>query len=452
MQPRAIALALGLLASAGAPAHAGIFEAPLDCVRPRLDLARGLCADPQLIALARETQASFDRAHVRLKAHPAVLETVVALNNDFVSSLRAFFDHDALNPAHALRRHRAFLDAVQPASGKNSLQGDWANPSVDLRISGGRKLSAKMRGWGFGNNAYVCDWETSVRPARVGWESDRGPKSDDVGLFYLRFRRQGEGLQVETPEQSERAPGDCPPWARFSGLFAPVSAKARLDRMPTWIIRADSGKTEKPKTIGDFLLLLPGRPFPEHAPDLTRDILFALLANKPVEGWTVARPKPDVIVIQSGAGADSVAFQFADADRETVEVIAFHKERWHLAEWRLRADRTTVFFAVLSVPRSVQRLFLTSRGGFRNGAPRDGAPVTDLTDDLRLHLERLGACRYFGVIRKAGPSLPQKEIDMNLASNKCGELAKLEAEIRERRARYPDALRVLDLGNQLAEE
>ena len=452
MRPRRlIALALGMLACAATPAHAGMFEAPLDCVRPRLDLMRGFCADPSLLALARDVQSSFDKAQSRLKGQPTLLETVIALNNDFVSGMRAFFDQDRMQPAHALRRHKAFLDAVQAPSGKGA-QGDWASANNDLAIVGGKKLTAKMRNWGFGQNAYACGWTSKATPIRGGWETDRGPKTADLGAFYVRMKRQGDGLQVETPEQSERAPDDCPPWASFSGLFAPVSARVRLDQMPGWIIESEKVTAEKPKSLWDFLLLLPGDPLPEHAPELTRDVLNALMADKPVEGWTIARPKPDAIVIGRGAGEDSVTFQFTDMDRNAVEVLAVRNGRWRLAEWRLRADRTTLFFSVPSLVMSVQRLFLSSRGGFKDGLPRDGLSVANLTDDLRQHIERLASCRYFGVIRKAGPSLPQKEIDMNRANSKCSELAELEAGIRERRAKYPDALRVLDLAKQLAED
>lgn len=254
------------------------------------------------------------------------------------------------------------------------------------------------------------------------------------------------------PRQSERAPDACPPWASFAGLFVPVAAGARIEHLPSWIITREAGQPPAPATLTEFLKRLPGAPFPEHAPDLTRDLLMALITGTSVEGWTIAHPKRETIVVGRAGGADSIAFQFADKEMQTVEMIALHKERWHLAEWSLRADRRTLFFSVPSLRRSVSRLFLTDRGGLRNGSPRDGLAPSDITEDLRQHIDRLSSCQYFGVTRQARPSLPQSEIDRNRASSRCAEIPALEAEIRERRAKFPDALRMLDLAKQLAEE
>ena len=88
MRRASLSFALALLVPFSAPARAEMFEGPLDCTKPRLSLARGLCADQQLLALARETQASFDQAKIRMKAHPALLTSVETLNVAFVSSLR----------------------------------------------------------------------------------------------------------------------------------------------------------------------------------------------------------------------------------------------------------------------------------------------------------------------------------------------------------------------------
>lgn len=57
--------------------------------RAPFHLMRGLCADPSLLALARDVQSSFDKAQSRLKGQPTLLETVIALNNDFVSGMLA---------------------------------------------------------------------------------------------------------------------------------------------------------------------------------------------------------------------------------------------------------------------------------------------------------------------------------------------------------------------------
>ena len=446
-----VAMAFAALMPLATPAHAEMFEDPLDCVKPRLKLVRGLCADPQLRDLARETRASFEKAQTRLKAHPALLASLRAINADLVSSLDVSFDQPELNPQLALARHKAILDAVQPTAGKG-IVGAWSGVGADIRITGGDRLSATMRSQGFGQNSYDCSWKTRIRPIKGGWETDRRMKGEDEGIFYVRMNRQEGGLELVAPQQSERAPDDCPPWASFAGLFVPVSSRAGIERMPGWIVKAEGAKGEAPKTIKEFLLLLPGQPFPEHAPDLTRAILFDLLAEKPVEGWGLSQPKPDVLVIARSSGAERIAFQFADPDRTSMEMIAFHNARWHLAEWHLRADKAHINFAVPSLTRAVQRLFLTSRGDFLNGAPRDGVEANVLPDDMRIHFNRMSACAYFGETRKAGPRLPQKEIDDKRASNKCAELAKSEADIRDKRGKYPDVLRMLDLANQLVSE
>lgn len=446
-------LVLGAVLLGVSPAWAGtsMFEAPLDCVKPRLDLMRGICADPELRDLARAAQDKFDKARLRLKAQPDLLRAAGAINDAFVSSLMVFFDNDRMQPSLALRRHMALLDAIQPAAGKG-LQGHWAGDSTDLVVTGSSKPAAHMRSQGFGQNAYDCGWQARVMPRRGGWITDTGPKNADLGVFHVTMTRDGAALKVETPTQSERAPDDCPPWASFSGTYLPVSGKAGLERMPGWILPQRNLAGEKRKTIDDFLLLLPGPPFPEHAPDLGRDILSALITGKPVEGWTMVRPKADAIDIAREGRKERVVFQFTDPDRKTVEVIAYRDATYHLAEWRERADGKTMFFSVPSLARAVQRLFLTTRSGFKDGLPRDGLPVSNLIDDLKEHVERLETCRYFGDLRKAGPFLSQSEIDRNRASARCSEREKLEAGIRERRGQYPDAMRVLDLANRLAEE
>lgn len=446
-------LVLGAVLLGVSPAWAGtsMFEASLDCVKPRLDLMRGICADPELRDLARVTQDKFDKARLRLKAQPYLLKAVEAINASFVSSLMVFFDNDRMQPSLALRRHMALLDAIQPAAGKG-LQGHWAGDSTDLVVTGSSRLSARMRSQGFGQNAYDCGWQARVLPRRGGWITDTGPKNADLGIFHVTMTREGPALNVETPEQSERAPDDCPPWASFSGPYLPVSGTAGLARMPGWILPQRNLAGEKQKTIDDFLRLLPGPALPEHAPDLSREILTALVSGKPVEGWTMVRPKADVIDIARDGRKDRVVFQFADQDRKAVEVIAYHDASYHLAEWHERADGRTMHFSVPPLKRAVQRLFLTTRGGFKDGLPREGLPVSNLQDDLKEHVERLETCRYFGELRKAGPFLSQSEIDTNRASARCSEREKLEEGIRERRGQYPDAMRVLDLSNRLATE
>ncbi|OYU49323.1 MAG: hypothetical protein CFE31_08220 [Rhizobiales bacterium PAR1] len=447
-----LSFALALLVPLSAPAHAGMFEDPLDCTKPRLALARGLCADPQLLALARETQASFDQAKIRLKAHPALLTSVETLNAAFVSSLGVQFDADRMQPLLALKRHKALLDSIEARPGKG-IGGAWASDSVDLLVTGQTKLSAKFRSQGFGQNAYDCGWRSRVVRARADWRTDTGPKNADPGVFHVTMKRQQDaGLTIETPEQSERAPDDCPPWAQFSGLLVPVSSKAQIERMPGFVLPQRDSSKEKRKSIEDVLRLLPGRPFAEHAPELTKDILVALIEDKPTEGWSLVRPKPDVIDIAHKERKNLIIFRFTDDDRRSIEMIAYHNGFYHLAEWSERADGTTMFFSVPSLRRAVQRLFYTTRSGFKDGLPRQGLADSDLTDELRSYIDRLQSCRYFGEIRKAGPSLSQSEIDNNRTSSKCGELKNLEDDIRERRAKYPDILRALDLANRLVDE
>jgi hypothetical protein len=310
-----------------------------------------------------------------------------------------------------------------------------------------------MRSQGFGQNAYDCGWESRVVRAKGDWQTDAGPKKDDTGIFHVKLKRkQDASLTIETPEQSERAPDDCPPWAMFSDLFVPVSSKAQIDRMPGFVLPQRDSSKEKRKSIEEVLRMLPGRPFAEHAPELTKDVLVALIDDKPVEGWSLVRPKSDTIDIARRDRTDRLVFQFTDDDRKTVEMIAYHNGFFHLAEWSERADGTTLFFSVPSLRRAVERLFYTTRDGFKDGLPRRGLANSDLTDELRSYIDRLQSCRYFGEIRKAGWSLSQSEIDRTRASNDCEKLKNTEDKIRELRAQYPDILRVLDLANRLVDE
>lgn len=175
MWPRG-ALALALWATATLPARGAMFEGSLDCQKPRLALLRGLCADPQLLALARDTQASFDKALVRLKTRPDLSAALVAINIDLVTNLHASFDQDRFEAVNALRRHKAILDAVQPAPGKGP-EGAWAGSGVDLSLVPGRKDSLRMRSQGFGQNAYDCAWQTGIRPVRGGWQTGKAPRT-----------------------------------------------------------------------------------------------------------------------------------------------------------------------------------------------------------------------------------------------------------------------------------
>lgn len=452
MRRRGIAWACAALFAVIQPAAASeMFEGSLDCVKPRLDLLRGLCADPELLALAREVEGLFKTTQARLKSDPALLADAEAINSAFVSSLMSFFDQERMHPLNALKRHKALLVSIEAHPGKG-IAGAWTNNWIDLNVTGSGRLSATMRSQGFGQNPYDCRWQTRVLPTRGGWQTDTGPKDADDRPFHVTLKRQKASVIVEKPEQEERVPDDCPPWANMTGLFIPVSAKARLDQMPSVIIPPRERTTDKKQTIEDVLRLLPGPAFPEHAPGLTRDILNALIDDKTVEGWSLVRQRPDTIDIARSDRKDRIVFQFATPDRTEVEMITFHDGTYHLAEWRLRADGRTVYFAVPSLIDSVLRLFPTTRGGFRDGLPRAGLTYTDLTPDISAHIFRLAACRYFGDLRKAGPSLRQSEIDQSRTNNRCGERDKLEQEIRDRRGQFPDALRILDLANRLVQE
>lgn len=431
-----------------AAAHAQLFEAPLDCTTPRMGFLRGVCADPQLLALARATEARLEALRTQLARQPALLDAALGLNQAFASAFRVSFQKERMQPYLALERHKAVLDAIAPRAG-NDPRGAWASSSVDLTVTGSKALEASMRSQGFGQNDYDCRWKARLKSFKGGWRTDVGPS--DSGVFHVLMTRKKAAMEVTTPPQAERAPDDCPPWASFSGGFVPVSAQAKIESLPGWVLPQRDSKNEKPASLSDMLARLPGPPIPEHAPDLSRASVIALAEGHSVEGWTAARPKPETLVISRNGSKDLVAFLFTDKDHRSFEIVARHKERWHLAEWHLRADNRTLFFSVPSLLLAVERLFLSDRGGLNEGLPRDKTELK-LTDDLRNQIDRLQSCRYFGVTHKASASLSQSEIDRNRTSSRCDDLARDEAEIRVRRAAYPDALRVLDLANQLVDE
>lgn len=441
---RALALTLFALAGLPNPAQAQLFEAPLECTRPRIAFLRGICADAALLAQARQTEASLLALRSRLAKHPTLREAAEAYNQSFALDFSVQFDQERFQPTLALRRHKAVLDAIEPRQ-PGTLRGAWANASIDLTVTGGSAQTVRMRSQGFGHIGYDCRFEDRLHRVKAGWRSG----STGTEAFHIALAQKGAVLEVATPQQSERAPDDCPPWAGFSGTFVPVNSE--IEHLPAWVLPQRDSATEKPFSLNEMLSILPGAPLPEHAPELTREIVLALAAGQKVEGWTTTRPKPETLVISRDGTTDLVAFQFPETDRRMLEVVARHKARWHLAEWYLRADNRTLAFSVPSLRAALARLFLSDRGGLLDGLPRER---TDLKppDDLKSLLDRLQSCQYFGVTHKAGPVLPQGEIDRNRAASRCEDLERDVTELRTRRSALPDALRLIDLARQLADD